>query len=250
MQITEAAHKNHEELFPNYKSQLKISDPELIEIFDNFAFDDVIALSKLDTKTRVMLILASTIGSYAVSEYKLMVAAAVSVGVTPIEVKEILYQSVPYVGMARAFDFIHATNDVLASRGIQLPLARQSTTSPETRYDKGLAAQKSVFGKAIDEMYERSPKDQMHIQRFLSANCFGDFYTRMGLDIKVRELITLSILIAMGGAESQMKGHMQGNLNIENGRETLLDVITQLLPWVGYPRALNALKALNEVAPA
>jgi len=41
MQITEAAHKNHEELFPNYKSQLKISDPELIEIFDNFAFDDV-----------------------------------------------------------------------------------------------------------------------------------------------------------------------------------------------------------------
>ena len=249
MPITEAAHRNHEELFPNHKSQLKITDPELIEIFDNFAFDEVIALSKLDTKTRVMLMLAAVIGSQALNEYKIMVGAALNVGITSVEIKEILYQSVPYVGMARAFDFVHATNDVLTSRGIQLPLAAQSTTSPETRYDKGLAVQKSVFGKMIDEMYEQSPKDQLHIQRFLSANCFGDFYIRRGLDIKVRELVTLSILIAMGGVDAQVKGHVQGNVNIGNGRETLLDVITQLLPWVGYPRTLNALKALNDVAP-
>jgi 4-carboxymuconolactone decarboxylase len=248
VRISEAAHKNHEELFPNYKSTLKVTDPELIEVFDNFAFDEVIAESKLDTKTRVVLILASIIGSQAVSEYRVMVDAALNVGVTPIEIKEILYQSVPYVGMAKAFGFVHATNEVLSSRGIQLPLEGQSTTSPETRYDKGLAIQKAVFGETIDQMYERSPKDQLHIQRFLSANCFGDYYTRSGVDIKVRELITLSILIALGGVESQIKGHIQGNLNIGNGKDILLDLITQLLPWVGYPRTLNALKCLNEVA--
>lgn len=131
--ISEAAHKNHEELFPNHKSTLKVTDPELIEVFDHFAFDEVVALSKLDTKTRVMLILASIIGSQAVSEFKIMVGAALNVGVTPVEIKEIVYQSVPYVGMAKAFDFIHATNEVLTSRGIQLPLEGQSTTSPETR---------------------------------------------------------------------------------------------------------------------
>jgi 4-carboxymuconolactone decarboxylase len=248
VKISEAAHKNHEELFPNHKSTLKVTDPELIEVFDNFAFDEVIAESKLDTKTRVVLILASIIGSQAVSEYRVMVAAALNVGVTPIEIKEILYQSVPYVGMAKAFDFVHATNEVMSSRGIQLPLEGQSTTSPETRYDKGLAIQKAVFGETIDQMYERSPKDQLHIQRFLSANCFGDYYTRNGVDIKVRELITLSILIALGGVESQIKGHIQGNLNVGNGKDILLDLITQLLPWVGYPRTLNALKCLNEVA--
>ncbi|MEH1986663.1 carboxymuconolactone decarboxylase family protein [Nostoc sp.] len=248
VRISEAAHKNHEELFPNHKSTLKVTDPELIEVFDNFAFDEVIAESKLDTKTRVVLILASIIGSQAVSEYRVMVGAALNVGVTPIEIKEILYQSVPYVGMAKAFDFVHATNEVMSSRGIQLPLEGQSTTNPETRYDKGLAIQKAVFGKTIDQMYERSPKDQLHIQRFLSANCFGDYYTRNGVDIKVRELITLSILIALGGVESQIKGHIQGNLNIGNGKDILLDLITQLLPWVGYPRTLNALKCLQEVA--
>jgi 4-carboxymuconolactone decarboxylase len=248
VKISEAAHKNHEELFPNHKSTLKETDPELIEVFDNFAFDEVIAESKLDTKTRVMLILASIIGSQAVSEYRVMVDAALNVGVTPIEIKEILYQSVPYVGMAKAFDFVHATNEVMSSRGIPLPLEGQSTTSPETRYDKGLAIQKAVFGETIDQMYERSPKDQMHIQRFLSSNCFGDYYTRNGVEIKVRELITLSILIALGGVESQIKGHIQGNLNVGNGKDILLDLITQLLPWVGYPRTLNALKCLNEVA--
>ncbi|MEH2376440.1 carboxymuconolactone decarboxylase family protein [Nostoc sp.] len=247
LRITETAHQNHEELFPNHKSTLKISDPELIELFDNFAFDEVLAHSKMDTKTRVMLILASIIGSQALSEFKIMMGAALNVGVTPVEIKEIVYQAVAYVGMAKAFDFIHATNEVLSSRGIQLPLDGQSTTSLETRYDKGLAVQKAIFGETIDQMYERSPKDQLHIQRFLSANCFGDYYTRNGLDIKIRELATLSILIALGGVESQIKGHIQGNLNVGNDRETLLCLITQLLPWVGYPRTLNALKCLNEV---
>jgi 4-carboxymuconolactone decarboxylase len=249
VRITEGAQKNHEELFPDHRSTLRATDPELIELFDNWAFDKVIALSKLDNKTRVMMILASLIGSQAVSEYKIMMGAALNVGVTPVQIKEIVYQSVPYVGMGKAFDFVHATNDVLTDRGISLPLPAQSTTTPETRYDNGLAAQKAIFGDLIDRMYEQSPEDQLHIQRFLSANCFGDYYTRHGLDLKIRELVTLSILIALGGVESQIKGHIQGNLNVGNDRTLLLDLITQLLPWVGYPRTLNALRCLNEAVP-
>ena len=247
--ITEAAHRIHEELFPNHQSTLQLTDPELIEAFDNFAFDEVLAQSKLDTTTRTMMILASLIASQAVSEYKIMAGAALKVGVTPVQIKEILYQSVAYVGMARAFEFLHATNEVLAARGIPLPLEGQSTTTPETRYEKGLSAQKAVFGKMIDQLYEQSPKDQLHIQRFLSANCFGDYYTRKGLDIKLRELVTLSIPIALCGVESQIKGHIQGNVNVGNDRSVLMDLITQLLPWIGYPRTQNALKCLNEVVP-
>lgn len=247
--ITEAAHRNHEELFPNHQSTLKLTDPELIEIFDNFAFDEVMAEGKLDTKTRVMMILASLIACQAVSEYKIMAGAALNVGISPIQLKEILYQAVPYVGMARAFDFLQATNEVLTSRGISLPLEGQSTTTPETRREKGLAAQKAIFGEMIDQLYKQSPKDQLHIQHFLSAHCFGDHYTRNGLDRKLRELVTLSILIALGGVESQIKGHIRGNLNVGNDRALLMDLITQLLPWVGYPRTLNAMNCLNEVAP-
>ncbi len=249
MNISETAQKNHDELWPDYKSKAKQTDPELIEVFDNFAFDEVIGSSNIDIKTRVMAIMASTIASQALTEYKMFVNAALNVGITPVEVKEVLYQSVPYVGIAKVIDFIYATNEILTERGIELPLKEQSTTTPETRHEKGLALQKEIFGEMIDKMYQTSPKNQLHIQKHLSANCFGDYLTRTGLNIETRELLTYSMLISMGGAESQVKGHIQGNINVGNNKETLIDITTQLLPYIGYPRTLNALKCLNEVIP-
>ena len=102
----------------------------------------------------------------------------------------------------------------------------------------------------VDTLYANSPKDQIHIQHFLSANCFGDHYTRTGIDIPTRELLTLSMLVSLGGCEPQVKGHVAANLNVGNDRARLIDVVTQLLPFVGYPRALNALRAIDEVTAA
>ena len=249
MRISETANKNHDELFPNHVSTLKATDPELIEVFDNFAFDEVLSYGNLDIRTRLMMILGSLIASQTLSEFKVMLGSALNIGVTQIEVKEIVYQAVPYVGIAKVFDFIHATNEIFVSRGIQLPLEGQSTTSPETRIEKGLEVQKAIFGEMIDKMYEESPTNQLHIQRYLSANCFGDYYTRTGLDLKTRELLTFSIILSLGGCEPQLKGHVQGNINVGNDKEVLLSTVTQLLPYVGYPRTLNAIKCINEVVP-
>jgi 4-carboxymuconolactone decarboxylase len=249
MSISETAHKNHEELWPDYKSKAMQTDPELIELFDNFAFDEVISYGNLDTKTRVMMILGSTIACQAQGEYKMMVNAALNVGVTPVEVKEILYQSVPYVGIAKVVDFIYLTNEIFTDRGIELPLEGQSTTTSETRFEKGLEVQKAIFGEVIDKMYQASPANQLHIQKYLSANCFGDYYTRNGLDLKTRELLTFSIILSLGGCEPQLKGHVQGNLNVGNDKQILLSTVTQLLPYVGYPRTLNAIRCINEVIP-
>ena len=249
MRISENALKNHEELFPNRKSTLIVTDPELIEVFDNFAFDEVLEYGNLDTRTRLILILGSMIASQALGEYQVMLGGALNVGVTPVEVKEIVYQAVPYVGMAKVYDFIHATNEILESRGVQLPVEGQSTTTPETRFEKGLAVQKAIIGDRVDQMYAESPSNQIHIQRYLSANCFGDYLTRTGLELKTRELLTFSMLLSLGGCEPQLKGHVQGNINVGNDKATLLSVVTQLLPYVGYPRTLNAIRCINEVAP-
>lgn len=246
MPISEAAQRNHDVLFPNHKSTLKGTDPELIEIFDNWAFGELLEGDTLDTKTRLMVQLAALIACQAVNEYRVMLGGALNIGVTPIEAKEILYQSVPYVGMAKVFDFLHVTNDVLQSRGFTLPLAGQSTTTSETRFEKGLAMQKEVLGDKIDQLYAQSPKDQLHIQRHLSANCFGDFYTRTGLNLKTRELLTFSMLASLGGCEPQLAGHVTANLSVGNGRQVLINTISQLLPFIGYPRTLNALRVINE----
>ena len=160
IKLTETAIKKHEELWPNYISKAKETDPELIEVFDNFAFDEVLNYGNIDTKTRVMSIMASTIASQSLTEYKMFVNAALNVGITPIEIKEVLYQSVPYVGIAKVIDFIYATNEIFTVHGIELPVDGQSTTTPKSRYEKGLALQKAIFGEMIDKMYETSPKNQ------------------------------------------------------------------------------------------
>lgn len=190
---------------------------------------------------------AATAGTEGV--YRSLLDAALDGGVTPVEVKEILYQAVPYVGLARTFDFIGIANDVLRRRGVALPLEGQSTVSSDDRFEKGLAVQRSIFGERIDRMHEEAPENQVHIQRYLSADCFGDYYTRGGLDVKTRELLTFSMLVSLGGCEAQVKGHIQGNANVGNGKATLLAVVTQLLPYIGYPRTLNAIACLNEVIP-
>ncbi len=247
--LSEAAVRNVETLYPGALPELMRTDPELAEIIGNFAFDEVLQHGGLDPKMRMLTLLASTIALQTQNSYRTLLEGALDGGVTPVEAKEVLYQAVPYVGMAKVLDFVGITNEVLQRRGVKLPLEGQSTTSPETRFEKGFAVQSAIFGERIGRMHEEAPKNQVHIQRYLSDNCFGDYYTRTGADEKTRELLTFSILVSLGGCEPQVKGHIQGNVNVGNDKETLLAVVTQLLPYIGYPRTLNAIACLNEVIP-
>jgi 4-carboxymuconolactone decarboxylase len=58
------------------------------------------------------------------------------------------------------------------------------------------------------------------------------------------------MLVSLGGCDPQVKGHVAANLNVGNDRAGLIDVVTQLLPFIGYPRTLNALRAIDEVTAA
>lgn len=245
MNITKKAMENYKKLFGEEVKEG--NDNELMEIITNFSLDEAQEYDHLDEKTRQMVILAATIAVQTPKRYEVAVKAALNVGITPVEIKEILYQAVPYVGLLKVLDLLDVTNKIFEERGIKLPLEKQGTTNLENRFDKGLEVQKSIFGDVIDKNYENSPENQVHIQKFLSDNCFGDYYTRNGLDVKTRELITFSILISQGGCEPQVKGHIAGNVNVGNDKQTLLNTVTALLPYIGYPRSLNAISCINEV---
>ena len=202
-------------------------------------------------RTRLMVQLAAIIASQVLREYRVMLGAALNVGVTPVEAKEIVYQAVAYVGLAKVLDYVHATNEVLAERGVTLPLPGQSRTAPRNRFDVGREVQAQIVGAdVVAKLYASAPADEQHIQRFLSANCFGDWVGRGGIDIPTRELLTFSMLAALGGCNPQVKAHVTGNLRVGNDRARLIDVATQLLPFSGYPRTLNALRAIDELVPA
>jgi alkylhydroperoxidase/carboxymuconolactone decarboxylase family protein YurZ len=193
-EISAAARAHHETLFPGHQSTLAVTDPEFVALFDNSAFDEVVSQGVLDTPQRMRVILAALIAVGAIREYTVMLGAALTVGVTPLEAKEIVYHAVPYVGQGRVFDVLLATNDVLAARGVALPLPGQATSTPDTRLDAGLALRRQIFGAdATDGAYAAAPAGQEP-----------------------------PVLVA---------------------------AITQLVPWIGYPRSLNAVAVVNEVLP-
>lgn len=248
MSITKMAMENLKKLFPEVNPE-ESYDKEFMEIITNFSLNEAQNHDNLDERTRQMVILAASIATQTPKRYEAFVKAALNANVTPVEIKEILYQAAPYVGILKVVDLLEPTNKIFKEKGITLPLETQGTTTYENRFEKGLEVQKKIFGEVIDKNYETSPKNQVHIQKFLSDNCFGDYYTRNGLDIKTRELITFSILISQGGCEPQVKSHITGNVNVGNDKQTLLNTVTALLPYIGYPRSLNALSCINQVIP-
>ena len=235
------------DLFDNFE-RIESNDPEFHEIFKNFAFSEVFEYSSLSEKDSILVILASLIEAQSPKACKKILMSALDKDIAPEEVKELLYQSVPYVGFARAHNFFGVVIKVFDKKGIESPLENRSNTNPETRYDKGREIQESYFGfENIEMMRNQTPDGQKHFNTFLEGFCFGDFYTRDGLDDQQRELITFTFITTLGGCENQLRGHTQGNLAVGNTKEKLISAVTLIVPYIGFPRALNALAIINEI---
>lgn len=248
MAITDFAKEYHDKMFPEQQSSFLETDPEFAERFDNFAFDEVVNQDDLEDKTRFMAILAALLGCQGADEFRIMLPAALNFGVTPIEVKEIVYQAVAYLGIGRVFPFLKITNEVLEECGVTLPLPSQATTTMENRREAGTQAQVDIFGENMRDFWKSGPEESRHINYWLAANCFGDYYTRTGLDYKQREMITFCFLAAQGGCEPQLTSHAAANMKIGNDKAFLIKIVSQCLPYIGYPRSLNALRCINEAA--
>lgn len=207
MAIIENARRYHERMFPGYESKFLETDPEFIELFDNFAFDEVMNIDNLDDRTRMMAILATLVGCQGIDEFKAMLPAALNLGVTPVEAKEI---------------------------------------NTETRLAAGIQALVDILGEGMKDFWKSGSGESRYINYWLADNCFGDYYTRSGLDYRQREMITFCFLAAQGGCEPQLISHAAANMRIGNEKAFLIKVVSQCLPFIGYPRSLNALRCLNE----
>ncbi len=221
------------------------TDPEFSQRMEHFAFEEVVNQEgqQLDEVTRHLAILATLMGCQGKELFAWELGQAMDAGITPVMAKEVVYQAVDYLGMGRALPFLDITNQVLTQRGVTLPLEGQATTTMENRLEKGYQTQAEIFGGQMLEAWKQS-----HINYWLADNCFGDYYTRTGLDLKQRELITFCFLAAQGGCEPQLTSHGKGNLNLGNDKDFLIRVVSQCLPYIGYPRSLNAINCINKAA--
>ena len=227
----------------HFDAATRQNDPEFTELFNYFSNEEVPSLGKLDNRTRYMSILSALLGCQGADEFKSVLNVALDDGLKPIEAKEIVYQATAYLGIGRTKPFVTATNEVMKAKKIKLPLEGQSTTTKENRREKGTAKQVELFGAQMENFWKQSDINYM-----LAANCFGDYYTRGGLSNKDRELITFCYIAAQGGCEPQLTAHTAANFAQGNDAEFLKNVVTEIQPYIGYPRSLNALAIIRQVS--
>lgn len=222
---------------------------EFQKIVNNFKGNEVSEYGSLsiETKAMISIVVLTTLGT--IKEIKEEVKTALKAGVTAEYLSEAAIQCTPYAGYSKVKEALEVLYAALNENGIELPLKNQSCTTPENRFEKGLAVQQNIFGEElINKMRAVAPEELKHIQDYLSAYCFGDFYTRGTVNLKTRELLTFCCLATLGGCESQLKSHIAGNLNVGNDRTTLLSAITWCIPYIGFPRTLNTINCINEIA--
>lgn len=245
-----AADKNMRTLFGTVSPALSVTDPELAAIRDRLVYGEIGERGSLDDRQRQLITLVVLTAGQALDGLKAQVNAALKVGATPVEIKEALYQCAPYIGFPKTEAALRLVNEAFQEHDIPLPVAGQATVTEDSRFAEGLKVQTAIFGDAIAAMHRATPDNQQAVNvHYLSAFCFGDIYTRQGLDLKNRELLTFSIISALGGCESQVKSHVQANANVGNTKENLIDALAQSLPYMGFPRTLNALACVNAVLP-
>lgn len=217
------------------------TDAEFMKRFERFSSKEIVSRNGrlLDDETRYMAVIASLIGCQGIDTYKMILPKVLDGGLPAAVVKEIVYQAVDYLGMGRILPFLAATNVILEERGVRLPLPEPAI--PETSLlEKSVKMQEEIFGEQMKELWK---DDDIH--KWLVENCFGDYNSSV-ISMEKREILAFCFLMAQGGCESQLGAHIEANIKLGNDKEYLVSVVAQCLPYIGYPRSLNAVACIRE----
>lgn len=220
-------------------------------ILERLMTHDVPAAVQYDDRMRTLITVASLTAQDEAELLERIATDALKRGIDPLAMREAAMQAMAYSGLPTTIRALGALEKACAAAGKPFPTAASATVTDADRFEKGLAVQTGIFGDAITTMHKTAKADERAITvDLLTGFCFGDTYTRTGLTLKERELLTFVVIASMGGCEPQVKAHANGNLLVGNTRQMLIDAIVVMIPFIGFPKSLNALAMLNEAAPS
>ncbi len=123
-------------------------------------------------------------------------------------------------------------------------------TIDNDRYQRGLAKLAEMDKQAAQRVIDSLAGIAPDFARYVVEYPFGDIFSRPGLDLRTRELITVAGLTAIGHAAPQLKAHIQLALGAGCSREEIVETIIQMSVYAGFPAALNGLFLAKEVFAA
>jgi 4-carboxymuconolactone decarboxylase len=240
------AEATYERLFGRRDPSAAEDDPELMETLRRFIFGDVFDTGVLDDRTRELITVTVLACLQALPQLRSHTAAALRVGVPPIQIREAIYQLAPFIGFPRTLNAVATMNEVFRDHDIPLPLPAQGTVGDDERYAKGLAEQAPLYGTEIKDNLADLPEPfDVALPRFLTEFCFGDFYTRGGLGLAERELMVLCALATIGDTSAQLGPHGRACLQVGNSKTVVVAALVHCFPYIGFPRAVAAIRAVK-----
>jgi 4-carboxymuconolactone decarboxylase len=116
-----------------------------------------------------------------------------------------------------------------------------------SQYDRGFDTMRAIFGPGIESALQVLASTSPDLARCLVEFPFANIYTRPGLDLKTREMLTVSALTVLGYPQAELKEHIRGALNVGCTRDEILEIILQMAVYAGFPAALEAVKTAAAV---
>ncbi|RNB83009.1 carboxymuconolactone decarboxylase family protein [Brevibacillus nitrificans] len=115
------------------------------------------------------------------------------------------------------------------------------------RYQRGWEKLMEIDGEGGEKVIESLQDIAPDVGRYIVEFAFGDIYSRDGLDLKQRQLVTLASLTTQGGCEPQLQVHMNAALNVGLSPQEIMEAITHCIPYTGFSRVLNAIFVAKRV---
>ncbi|MDQ0204809.1 carboxymuconolactone decarboxylase family protein [Pectinatus haikarae] len=117
----------------------------------------------------------------------------------------------------------------------------------KTRFERGMEQLKSIDGLGGEKVIESLEDISPDLGRYIVEFAFGDIYTRNGLNLQERELITITSLLTAGGCEPQLAVHINGALNVKIPPQKIIETFLQCIPYTGFPKVLNAVFVAKKI---
>ena len=117
----------------------------------------------------------------------------------------------------------------------------------QTRFELGMEQLKQIDGVGGEAVIKSLEDIAPDVGKYIVEFAFGEIYPRGKLSLQERELITITSLLTLGGCEPQLEVHINGSLNVGVPAEKIIEAFIQCIPYVGFPRVLNAIFIAKKV---
>jgi 4-carboxymuconolactone decarboxylase len=207
---------------------------------------------KLDEKEKSIITITSLTAKGDLVKLKTELNTGLEVGLTVNEIKEVLVHTYAYCGFPRSIRGLQTFMEVINERKAKGIIDVSGKEASPIKED----ANKYQRGKTILEQLTKTPQPKTltgysafapTIDTFLKEHLFADIFERDVLTYKQRELVTISVISAIGDAEPMLKSHLVISLNVGLTPEQLKEFISVIEPIIGEKKTKAAKQVLNEV---